>query len=77
MNFDDVARLSRDLSGIEVGTSFGTPALRVRHKFMCPMREDDETLVLTPIDEIQQRFLRFPTAREHSPPASSHGRLTS
>jgi hypothetical protein len=57
MNFDDVVRLSRDLPGIELGTSFGTPALRVRRKFMCRVREDNETLVLTPIDEIQQRFL--------------------
>jgi hypothetical protein len=58
VGFDDVLRLCRDLPGIEVGTSFGTPALRVRRKFMCRMREGNETLVLTPIDEIQQRFLR-------------------
>ena len=57
MSFDDVVRLCRDLPGIQVGTSFGTPALRVRRKFMCRMREDNETLVLAPIDEIQQRFL--------------------
>jgi hypothetical protein len=57
MNFDDVVRLSRDLPGIELGTSFGTPALRVRRRFMCRLREDKETLVLAPIDEIQQRFL--------------------
>jgi hypothetical protein len=50
-------RLARDLPGIEVGTSYGTPALRVRRKFMCRLREDNETLVLAPIDEFQQRFL--------------------
>jgi hypothetical protein len=57
LSFDDVVRLCRDLPGIQVGTSFGTPALRVGRKFMCRMREDNETLVLAPVDEIQQRFL--------------------
>lgn len=55
--FDNVVRLAADLPGVEPGSSYGTPALRVGKKFMCRLREDGETLVLKPIDEIQQHFL--------------------
>jgi hypothetical protein len=54
--FDDVIALTADLPGVELGTSNGTPALRVGKKLMCCLRDDNETLVLKPIDEIQQRF---------------------
>jgi hypothetical protein len=57
LNFDDVVRLTADLPGIAEGTSYGTRALRAGKKFMCRLREDGDTLVLKPIDEIQQRFL--------------------
>ncbi|HEX5139945.1 MAG TPA: MmcQ/YjbR family DNA-binding protein, partial [Dehalococcoidia bacterium] len=38
MTFDDVIRLAADLPGVETGTSYGTPALRVGKKFMCRLR---------------------------------------
>ncbi|HEX5141433.1 MAG TPA: MmcQ/YjbR family DNA-binding protein [Dehalococcoidia bacterium] len=57
LTIDDVVRLAADLPGVETGTSYGTPALRVGKKFMCRLREDDETLVLTPVEDIEQRFL--------------------
>jgi hypothetical protein len=57
LTFEDVARLVAHLPGVERGTSYGTPALRVGKKFMCRMREDGETLVLQPIEDIEQRFL--------------------
>ena len=57
LTFDDVVRLTADLPGVEAGTSYGTPALRVGKRFMCRMREDGDTLVLKPIDDIEQRFL--------------------
>ena len=57
LTFDDVVRIASDLPGVEVGTSYGTPALRVGKKFMCRMREDGETLVLKPLEDIEQRFL--------------------
>ena len=39
-------------------TSFGTPALFVRKKFMARLRDDDpDVLVLKPIDDIHQQFL--------------------
>jgi hypothetical protein len=55
--FDDVVALTAHLPGVGLGTSYGTPALRVGKKFMCRLREDNETLVLKPVDEVQQRFL--------------------
>lgn len=57
ITFDDVVRLAADLPGVSEGTSYGTRALRTGKKFMCRLREDGDTLVLKPIDEIQQRFL--------------------
>ena len=57
LTFDDVVRLAADLPGVSEGTSYGTRALRTGKKFMCRLREDGDTLVLKPIDEIQQRFL--------------------
>ncbi len=57
MTFDDVVRLGETLPGVTVGTSYGTPALRVGKRFFCRLREDDETLVLKAVDDIEQRFL--------------------
>jgi hypothetical protein len=57
VDFDDVVRLTTHLPGVAEGTSYGTRALRTGRRFMCRLREDGDTLVLTPIDEIQQRFL--------------------
>jgi hypothetical protein len=46
------------LPGVEARTSFGTPALYVKKKFMARLRDDDpDVLVLKPIDDVQQQFL--------------------
>jgi hypothetical protein len=57
MTFEDVVAMAGELPGVEVGTSYGTPALRVRRKFMARLREDGDSLVLTPIDDIEQEAL--------------------
>jgi hypothetical protein len=57
LSFDDVLRLAGDLPGIEQGTSYGTPALRVGKRLLCRMWEDGETLVLLQVEDIEQRFL--------------------
>jgi hypothetical protein len=44
--FDVVRRLGFALPGVEEGTSYGTPALRVRGKLLARLREDGETLVV-------------------------------
>lgn len=46
MSFDEVRRIALALPGVEEGTSYGTPAFRVRGKFFCRLREDGESLVL-------------------------------
>lgn len=46
MNFDEVRRMALALPGVEEGTSYGTPAFRVRGKFFCRLREDGDSLVL-------------------------------
>jgi hypothetical protein len=45
-DWDLAKKLALALPGVEVGTSYGTPALRVKKKFIARMWEDGETLVL-------------------------------
>jgi hypothetical protein len=44
--WEDVVELGTRLPGVEVGTSFRTPALRVRGKGMCRLRTNPDALVL-------------------------------
>jgi hypothetical protein len=46
LTFADVAALAARLPGVEQGTSYGTPALKVRDKGFARMWEDGTTLVL-------------------------------
>jgi hypothetical protein len=46
MTWDDVVALACALPAVEVGSAYGTPALRVKGKFMCRLREDGETLAI-------------------------------
>ena len=46
VTFETVRDIALAYPGVEEGTSFGTPALRVRGKFMARLREDGETLVI-------------------------------
>jgi hypothetical protein len=48
--WDDVVALGTRFPGVEVGTSFGTPALRIRGKGMCRLRSDPNALVLRVTD---------------------------
>lgn len=48
--WDDVVEIGTRLPGVEVGTSFGTPALRVRGKGMCRLRSEPRALVLRVAD---------------------------
>ncbi len=43
---------ARDLPGVEEGTSYSTPALRVRKKLLARLREDGETVAVSiePLD---------------------------
>jgi hypothetical protein len=46
MTWDDAVQIGLELPGVELGTAYGTPALRVRKAFMCRLREDGETLAI-------------------------------
>jgi hypothetical protein len=46
VTWDDVVRIGLELPDVEVGSAYGTPALRVRGSFMCRVREDGETLAI-------------------------------
>jgi len=48
--WDDVAKIGTALPEVEVSTSYGTPALKVRKKLMCRMRTDPDALALRVID---------------------------
>ena len=46
IRYDDVRKLARDLPEVKEGTSYGTPALKVRGKLLARLKEDGQTLVL-------------------------------
>jgi hypothetical protein len=46
MTFEDVRKIALALEGVEEGTSYGTPAFKVRGKLVARLREDGETLVV-------------------------------
>src|SRR4029453_2272393 len=48
--WEDVVAIGTRLPGVEVGTSFGTPALRAGGKGMCRLRRDPDALVLRVTD---------------------------
>jgi hypothetical protein len=53
MNFDDVRKIALVWPQVEDGSSYGTPALKVRKKLLVRMKEDGDSLVMpgVPIDE--------------------------
>jgi len=46
----DVVELGSRFPGVVEGTSYGTPSLKVREKFMCRMRTNPDALVMRVID---------------------------
>jgi hypothetical protein len=53
MTFDDVRKISLVWPEVEDGTSYGTPALKVRKKLLVRLKEDGDSLVMpgVPPDE--------------------------
>jgi hypothetical protein len=56
MTWKDVCAYATTLPGVEEGTSYGTPALRVKRAFLARLREDEETLVV-PVDRDERPLL--------------------
>lgn len=46
MTFDNVRKIALELDHVEEGTSYGTPAFKVRGKLVARLWEDGETLVV-------------------------------
>ena len=46
MTFDDIRKLALGWSEVEDGTSYGTPALKVRNKLLVRLKEDGDSLVM-------------------------------
>jgi hypothetical protein len=49
-SWSDVIAIGHRLPGVEESTSYGTPALKVRGKFMCRLRSEPDALVVRVID---------------------------
>jgi len=49
-SWDDVVAIGTRFPGVEVTTSYGTPSMRIRKKFMCRLRTDPDALVLRVAD---------------------------
>jgi hypothetical protein len=56
LTWEDVCAFAKTLPGVEEGTSYGTPALRVKRVFLARLRDDGETLVV-PVDPEERSFL--------------------
>ena len=48
--WDDVVAIGSRFPGVETATSYGTPSLKVRGKFMCRLRTDPDALVVRVLD---------------------------
>ena len=57
MTWDETLQLGLRLPGVEVSTSWGTPALKVGGKLMARLQEDGQTLVLVRIGFDQRELL--------------------
>ncbi len=63
MTFHDIRKIALAWSGVEDGTSYGTPALKVRKKLLVRPKEDGDGLVMpgVPPEERELRWkLRWP-----------------
>jgi hypothetical protein len=57
LSWHDVVAIGSRFPDVEEGTCFGTPALRVRGKFMCRLRTDPDALVVRVIDHADAQAL--------------------
>jgi hypothetical protein len=62
VTFDDVRKIALAWPGAEDGTSYGTPALKVRKKLLARLKEDGDSLVMpgVPHDERDMLLERAP-----------------
>ncbi len=57
MTFDDVRKMALAWPEVEDGTSYGTPALKVRKKMLARLREDHDSLVIPGVSLDEREML--------------------
>jgi hypothetical protein len=57
LTFDEVRRIALSWPEVEDGTSYGTPALKVRKKMLTRLREDGDSLVMPGVPQDQREML--------------------
>ena len=57
MTFDDVRTIALAWPEVEDGTSYGTPALKVRKKLLVRLREDGDSLVMPGVPPDEREML--------------------
>lgn len=67
MTFDDIAAIVLPLPGVALGTSYGTPALKVAGKLLARLREDGD-MVLKVEDGVRDALLETQPEVFHTTP---------
>ena len=57
MTFDDIRKLALAWPEVEDGTSYGTPALKVRKKLLARLKEDGDSLVMPGVPSEERDML--------------------
>jgi hypothetical protein len=57
MTFDDIRRIVLAWPEVEDGTSYGTPALKVRKKMLVRLKEDGDSLVMPSVPQDERDML--------------------
>ena len=57
MTFDDVRKFALLWAEVEDGTSYGTPALKVRKKLLARLKEDGDSLVMPDVPQDERAML--------------------
>jgi hypothetical protein len=57
MTFNDIRTIALAWPEVEDGTSYGTPALKVRKKMLVRLREDNDSLVMPSVPQDEREML--------------------
>jgi hypothetical protein len=57
VTFDDIRKMALAWPEVEDGTSYGTPALKVRKKLLARLREDGDSLVMLGVPQDERDML--------------------
>jgi hypothetical protein len=57
VTFDDVRKIALAWPEVEDGTSYGTPALKVRNKLLARLKEDGDSLVMPGVPQDERDML--------------------